>query len=102
MAHGTYRAGDLTAIIGDNGTHEQHRAIFMFDRTDGIRFTHSPSGGGGHTERQTTNHAWDFQYLVPRYEVKREYRFRLRLAYRPRCSREEILKEVAAWRQTLK
>jgi hypothetical protein len=74
----------------------------MFDRTDGIRFTHSPSGGGTNAERQTTNPAWDFQYLVPKYEVKREYQFRCRLAYRPRCAREEILQEVAAWRKTLK
>src|SRR5688572_29636885 len=26
MAHGTFRAGDLTAIIGDNSAHEMHRA----------------------------------------------------------------------------
>src|SRR5438105_13262761 len=26
MPHATSRAGDLTAIIGDNATHEQHRA----------------------------------------------------------------------------
>src|SRR5436309_131748 len=26
MAHGTFRAGDLTAVIGDNSAHEQHRA----------------------------------------------------------------------------
>jgi len=73
-------------------------AIFLFDRTDGIRFTHSPSGGGVNTDRKTTNPAWDFQYLLPRYEVNRDYGFRVRLAYRPRCSREEILQEVAAWR----
>ena len=59
-------------------------------------------GGGTNTERQTTNPAWDFQYIIPKYELKTEYRFRARLAYRPRCSREEIVKEVAAWRATLK
>jgi hypothetical protein len=74
--------------------------ILMFDRTGGIRFTHSPSGGGVNQERQTTNPAWDFQYLIPEYEVNREYSFRARLAYRPRCSREEILREVAAWRES--
>src|SRR5207237_40716 len=46
-------------------------AIFMFDRTAGIRFTHSPSGGGGNPERQTTNPAWDFQFLIPGYEVNK-------------------------------
>jgi len=75
--------------------------IVMFDRTQGIRLTHSPSGGGNNGERQTTNPAWDFQFTVPRYEVKREYRFRARLAYRPRCGREEILQEVAAWRKVI-
>jgi hypothetical protein len=84
------------------GNFKSHVAIFMFDRTEGIRFTHSPSGGGTNTDRQTTNPAWDFQYIVPKYELKTEYRFRARLAYRPRCSREEIVKEVAAWRATLK
>jgi hypothetical protein len=81
------------------GRFRGHVAIFMFDRTDGIRFTHSPSGGGVNAERQTTNPAWDFQYLLPRSEVNQEYRFRARLAYRPRCSREEILQDVAAWRR---
>lgn len=80
------------------GLFRDHVAIFMFDRTEGIRFTHSPSGGGVNTARQTTNPAWDFQFLLPRYEVNREYRFRARLAYRPRCSRDEIMREVAAWR----
>lgn len=80
------------------GLFRDHVAIVMFDRTEGVRFTHSPSGGGVNTTRQTTNPAWDFQYLLPRYEVNREYSFRVRLAYRPRCSRAEILREVAAWR----
>jgi hypothetical protein len=83
------------------GLYRNHVAIFMFDRTEGIRFAHSPSGGGVNAQRQSTNPAWDFQYLLPRFEVNREYRFRTRLAYRPRCSRDEILQEVANWRQTL-
>jgi hypothetical protein len=84
------------------GNFRNHVAILMFDRTSGIRFTHSPSGGGTNGQLQTTNPAWDFQFLIPKYEVKREYQFRARLAYRPRCSREEILKEVAGWRMALK
>ena len=83
------------------GLFRNHLAIFMFDRTDGIRFTHSPSGGGFTKEEQTSNPAWDFQYIVPKYEVKREYGFRARLAYRPRCNRAEVLREVTAWRQSL-
>lgn len=72
--------------------------LFLFDRTEGIRFTHSPSGGGFTKERQTSNPAWDFQFIIPKYEVKNEYRFRMRLVYRQRCSRAEIWREVAAWR----
>jgi hypothetical protein len=72
--------------------------IMMFDRTAGIRFTHSPSGGGLNSQLQTTNPAWDWQYILPRYDVKKEYGFRARAVYRPRCSRDEILREYESWR----
>jgi hypothetical protein len=72
-------------------------AVWMFDRTAGVRFTHSPSGGGLNRELQTTNPAWDFQYLIPRYDVLKEYGFRARLAYRERCARAEVVREYEAW-----
>jgi hypothetical protein len=81
------------------GLYRKHIAILMFDRTEGIRFTHSPSGGGVSKELQTSNPAWDWQFLIPKYEVKKEYGFRARLVYRERCSRDEVLREVAAWRK---
>ena len=81
------------------GLFRNHVAILMFDRTEGVRFTHSPSGGGLTKEMQTSNPAWDFQYLLPRYEVRREYEFRARLAYRPRCSRAEVTREYENWRK---
>jgi len=81
------------------GLFRNHTVILLFDRVEGIRFTHSPSGGGGNKELQTTNPAWDFQYIVPKYEVKEEYGFRVRLAYRLRCSRADILREVNTWRK---
>ncbi len=84
------------------GLFRNHLALFMFDRTEGIRFTHSPTGGGFTKEQQTSNPAWDFQYILPKYEVKKEYGFRVRLAYRPRCSRAEVLREVAVWRQLVR
>ena len=46
--------------------------ILMFDRSAGIRFSHSPSGGGLNRAAETSNPAWDFQYLVPRYEVMKQ------------------------------
>jgi hypothetical protein len=80
------------------GLFRNHIMILMFDRVQGVRITHSPSGGGVNKERQTTNPAWDFQFIVPKYELKQEYGFRARLAYRPRCDRAEVLREVAGWR----
>ena len=74
--------------------------LVMFDRTAGIRFTHSPSGGGANAALQTTNPAWDFQFLVPQPELKKEYGFRVRTVLRPRCSREEVLAEFASWQET--
>lgn len=79
------------------GLFRQHLFLIMFDRSEGIRLTHSPSGGGVHRELQTTNPAWDFQLLVPRYEVHKEYGFRARIVYRERCSRAEVLREWETW-----
>jgi len=72
--------------------------IVMFDRAGGIRFTHSPSGGGGNAELKTSNPAWDFQFLVPKYEVMTEYGFNVRTVLRPRCSRAEIMAEYERWK----
>ena len=82
------------------GLVRNHLAIFVFDRTEGIRFTHSPSGGGSNRELQTSNPAWDFQYVLAKYEVNKEYGFRVRLAYRERCSRAEVLQEVERMKKT--
>ncbi|HEX3152675.1 MAG TPA: hypothetical protein VHR66_31675 [Gemmataceae bacterium] len=73
--------------------------IVMIDRTEGVRFTHSPSGGGNNVERQTTNPAWDFQYLIPKFDVNEDYGFKGRLVYRPKCSREDVLKEYETWKK---
>ncbi len=81
------------------GNFRGQTAIWMFDRTEGIRFSHSPSGGGGNAKLQTSNPAWDFQFIVPKYEVKNDYRFRARLAYRPRCQRGEIEREYQHWKK---
>jgi hypothetical protein len=73
----------------------------MFDRSDGIRLSHSPSGGGDNPELQTTNPAWDFQFIIPAYEVMRDYGFRARAVYRERCSRAEVVREFTEWRKSL-
>ena len=73
--------------------------IVMFDRAEGIRFTHSPSGGGVNTERKTTNPAWDFQFLIQKPEVQKDYGFKVRTVLRPKCSREAILAEFSKWKE---
>ena len=72
--------------------------ILMFDRTEGIRFSHSPSSGG---PPSFPNPAWDFHYIVPNYDVLKSYSFRARAVYRERCSRDEIEKEFQGWRSML-
>jgi len=75
-----------------------HQYILMFDRTDGIRFAHSPSAGG---PPSATEVAWDWQFIIPTYDVLREYGYRARVVYRERCSRAEVLKEFRTWRASL-
>jgi hypothetical protein len=83
------------------GLFRKHLYLIMFDRFQGIRFSHSPSGGGINQKEQTTNPAWDFQYLLPGYEVNHEYGFRARVVYRERCSRAEVVGEYENWRKVL-
>jgi len=83
------------------GLFRRHIFVVMFDRTSGLRPTHSPSGGGFNTAAQTTNPAWDFQYVLPKYEVNTEYELRARAIYRERCPREQVLREYDAWRKEL-
>jgi hypothetical protein len=71
--------------------------ILMFDRTSGIRFSHSPSGGGDSAHAETTNPAWDFQYIIPNYEVGRRYEFRARVVYKPFDGRADVLDEYRRW-----
>ena len=75
-----------------------HVYALMFDRTEGIRFSHSPSSGG---IPSYPNPAWDWQYIIPKYEVLQEYGYRARVVYREKCSREEIQKEFKTWRESL-
>ncbi|GDY19526.1 hypothetical protein LBMAG56_08710 [Verrucomicrobiota bacterium] len=83
------------------GHHDDLVWQVMFDRSDGVRLTHSPSGGGVNAELQTTNPAWDFQFLIPRYEILKEYGFKARTLLRPRCPRAELLAEYRRWRAAL-
>jgi hypothetical protein len=83
------------------GLFRGHLFLLMFGRSEGIRFSHSPSGGGYNRELQTSNPAWDFQFIIPAYDVLKEYGFRARAVYRERCSRNEVLAEFLDWRKSL-
>lgn len=72
----------------------------MFERSEGIRFAHSPSGGGVNAERRANYPAWDFQFLLPEgFAAGREYGFRARTVLRLACGRDEVLEEYEAWRR---
>ena len=79
------------------GMFGNHTFIVMFDRSQSIRFSHSPSGGGYNRTLETTNPAWDFQFIVPDYEVNEEYGFKLRVVFREKCTRSDILEEYQQW-----
>ena len=83
------------------GNFGSHVFILMFDRAEGIRFSHSPSGGGDNARAETTNPAWDWQFIIPAFEVLKEYGFRARAVYRERCPRAEILAEFEKWKTAI-
>ena len=58
--------------------------VLMFRPQDEIRLSQSPSGGG------QGNPAWDFQYLIPDYEVGQRYQMVMRAAYLPYESAEQV------------
>jgi len=79
------------------GNFENLVYILMFKPGGGIRLTHSPSGGGFNKAFNTTNPAWDWQFIVPGYNVMNEYRYQARAVLRPKCSRAETLAEYEKW-----
>lgn len=80
------------------GYFDTHQYIIMFDRAEGIRFSHSPSAGG---PPSATEVAWDWQLIIPGYEVAHEYSYRARMIYREHCSREQVEREFKTWRASL-
>lgn len=83
------------------GLFRGHMLIVMFDRSPGVRFAHSPSGGGVNDVAHTTNPAWDSLFIVPKYDVLTAYGFRARLVYRERCPRSVVCAEYDKWRASL-
>ena len=68
---------------------------YMFESSEMIRFSQSPTGGG------KTNPAWDFQLIIPDLKKGREYTYRARLIYKPFISEEDITSEYLSWSKGL-
>jgi hypothetical protein len=68
---------------------------YMWDRSEGVRFAQSPTGGGA------KNPAWDFQFIVPEPKAGQRYGFRARLVYKPFVSADDVLAEYRSWKASL-
>lgn len=68
--------------------------IYIFKPGPTIRFAHSPSGGGIAPKYDQHNPAWDFQLIVPDYQVNRPYDLAMRLVYKPWSGRADVLNQV--------
>ena len=77
--------------------------LLVFDTPEWLRFFCSPSGGGTSLLPGHTCPAWDFEWIVPgdAYEVGKPCTFRVRLAYKPFVSDDDIVAEYRAARETL-
>jgi hypothetical protein len=68
--------------------------IYIFEPNPYLRFAHSPSGGGKTPAGDDTCPAWDFQLVVPDYQVGEQYGLRLCVVYKPWSGRADVLDEV--------
>lgn len=70
--------------------------IVVFDTPRWLRFFCSPTGGGESLIPGRSCPAWDFEWVIPesKYEVGRDYAFRMRLIYKRFVSDDDVLEEV--------
>ena len=70
--------------------------VLMFRPRDQIWLAQSPSGGGN------GNPAWDFQWFIPDYKIGEAYGFKMRAAYLPFRSRQQIEQATQHHRDALR
>jgi hypothetical protein len=72
--------------------------LYVFDNPQDLRFFCSPSGGGGSLLPGQNCPAWDFLWIIPanKYQVGKEFTFRVRLIYKPFVSDEDVLAEAGS------
>lgn len=75
--------------------------VFMFERTEGLRFAQSSYGGETFRHEDFHNPAWDFSYILPDPRVGTPFSFRCRLLYKTYVDREDVRAEYRAWRSGL-
>ncbi len=75
--------------------------IYMFERGHEIIPYMSPSGGGTDPESGRRCPAWDFRYRLEGLTPGDEVILRTRLVYKPFVSREDVLAEYEAWKESL-
>jgi hypothetical protein len=68
--------------------------IYIFRRFTGLRFAHSPTGGGRSASGDDSNPAWDFQMVVPHPKPGQEYVLEMRVVYKRWLGRRDVLGEV--------
>jgi hypothetical protein len=68
--------------------------IYVFEPNPYLRLSHSPSGGGLSRAGDTQCPAWDFQMVIPEYQVGAEYGLRARVVYKPWVDRADVIDEV--------
>ncbi len=70
--------------------------LLMFERTEGLRFAMSPTGGG-RNEDGTTNPAWDWQWIIFDPVIGRTYGYKARAVYKPWAGRDDVVAEYERW-----